>query len=161
MVGAPWGGAEEFAPFREPDVLGQVLIGDRAIHDTMASLVVHGVFARHPRLRVASIENGSDWVYPLVKGLRKQANTTPRMFSEDPLDTISQHLWVTPYYEDDIRRLANTIGVERVLFGSDWPHGEGLAEPASFTDELAGFTSDEVHRVMRANCAELVGLPAS
>jgi predicted TIM-barrel fold metal-dependent hydrolase len=158
MLGAPWGGAEDFAPFREPDVLGQVIIGDRAIHDTMASLIVHGVFKRHPSLRVASIENGSDWVYPLVKGLHKQANRTPWMFPEDPLDTIRQHVWVTPYYEEDLRKLADTIGVERVLFGSDWPHGEGLADPASFVDELSAFTPDEVHRIMRVNCAELVGL---
>ncbi|MBL7498018.1 amidohydrolase, partial [Frankia sp. CNm7] len=45
------------------------------------------------------------------------------------------------------------------LFGSDWPHGEGLADPAAFTDELTAFSADEVHRIMRANCAELVGLP--
>jgi predicted TIM-barrel fold metal-dependent hydrolase len=161
MVSAPWGGAEEFAPFRAPDLLGQVIIGDRAIHDTMASLIVGGVFTRHPDLKVASIENGSDWVYPLAKGLRKLANRAPWLFAEDPLDTIRRHIWVTPYYEEDLRKLADTIGVERVLFGSDWPHGEGLAEPASFTDELTAFSPDEVHRIMRANCAELVRLPAA
>jgi predicted TIM-barrel fold metal-dependent hydrolase len=158
MLGAPWGGAEDFAPFREPDVLGQLIIGDRAIHDAMASLIVHGVFKRHPRLRVASIENGSDWVYPLVKGLKKLANRAPGLFVEDPLDTIGQHVWVTPYYEDDIRVLADTIGITQVLFGSDWPHGEGLADPASFADELTGFAPDEVRRIMHDNCAELVGL---
>jgi predicted TIM-barrel fold metal-dependent hydrolase len=160
MLAAPWGGSEDFAPFREPDVLGQVLIGDRAIHDTMASLIVHGVFTRHPRLRVASIENGSDWVHPLVKGLRKQANRTPWLFADDPLDTIREHISVTPYYEDDLRLLADTIGVERVLFGSDWPHGEGLAEPMSFVDELSAFSPDEVRRIMRTNSAALVGLAA-
>ncbi len=158
MLGAPWGGAEDFAPFRAPDVLGTVIIGDRAIHDTMASLIVHGVFKRHPGLRVASIENGSDWVYPLVKSLKKLANRAPWMFAADPLDTVRAHVWVTPYYEDDIRKLADTIGVTQVLFGSDWPHGEGLADPASFTDELAGFAPDEVERIMRTNCTELVGL---
>jgi predicted TIM-barrel fold metal-dependent hydrolase len=158
MLGAPWGGAEDFAPFREPDLFGQVIIGDRAIHDAMASLIVHGVFKRHPRLRVASIENGSDWIYPLVKTLTKQANQTPWVFAEDPLDTVKHHIWVTPYYEDDIRRLADTIGVEQVLFGSDWPHGEGLAEPASFVDELTEFSPDEVQRIMRDNCRELIGL---
>jgi predicted TIM-barrel fold metal-dependent hydrolase len=160
LLGAPWGGAEDFAPFREPDLLGSVIIGDRAIHDTMASLIVHGVFTRHPTLRVASIENGSDWIYPLVKGLQKQANRTPWLFAEDPLDTIKQHVWVTPYYEEDLRKLADTIGVEHVLFGSDWPHGEGLAEPATFVDELTAFSADEQHRIMRANCAELIGLAA-
>jgi predicted TIM-barrel fold metal-dependent hydrolase len=158
-LGASWGGAEDFAPFREPDILGRVIIGDRAIHDSMASLIVHGTFARHPGLKVMSIENGSDWVYPLVKALKKQANQTPWAFAEHPLDTVRQHIWTTPYYEEELRRLADTIGVGHVLFGSDWPHGEGLAEPASFTDELLDFTPDEVHRIMRGNCAELIGLP--
>ena len=160
MLGAPWGGAADFAPFREPDILGSVIIADRAIHDTMASLIVHGAFRRHPELHVASIENGSDWIYPLLKGLRKLANRTPWIFEEDPLDTIRRHIWVTPYYEEDIRRLADTIGVEHVLFGSDWPHGEGLADPLSFTEELTEFTPEEVYRIMHDNCAELVGVAA-
>jgi predicted TIM-barrel fold metal-dependent hydrolase len=160
MLGAPWGGTADFAPFREPDILGSVIIGDRAIHDTMASLIVHGVFRRHPGLHVASIENGSDWIYPLLKGLRKLANRTPWIFEEDPLDIIKRHIWVTPYYEEDIRRLADTIGIEHVLFGSDWPHGEGLADPLSFTEELTEFTPEEVYRIMHDNCAELVGIAA-
>jgi predicted TIM-barrel fold metal-dependent hydrolase len=83
------------------------------------------------------------------------------MFTQDPLDTIRKHVWVTPYYEEDIRKLADTIGVTQVLFGSDWPHGEGLADPVSFAAELTGFRGDEVERIMRANCAELVGLGAA
>jgi predicted TIM-barrel fold metal-dependent hydrolase len=132
-------------------------VSDRAIHDTMASMIVHGVFTRHPGLRAASIENGSDWVHLLIKRLRKQANQTPHMFREDPLDTIREHVWITPYYEEDIRHLADTIGVQRVLFGSDWPHGEGLAEPVQFAKELPGFDEDEVRRIMRTNCLELLG----
>jgi predicted TIM-barrel fold metal-dependent hydrolase len=158
-LGAAWGGAEDYAPFREPDLLGKVMIDDRAISDTIASMVVPGAFTRHPGLQVMSIENGSDWIHPLVKKLEKQANQTPWAFAADPRDTIREHVSVTPYYEEDIRRLADAIGVERVLFGSDWPHGEGLAEPTSFVDELAGaFTDDEVRRIMRTNCASLVGL---
>ena len=108
----------------------RLLVSDRAIHDTIGEpRSSHGVFTRHPTLRVASIENGSDWMHSLVKRLRKQANQTPWVFAEDPLDTIRRHVWVTPYYEEDMRTLADLIGVERILFGSDWPHGEGLAEP--------------------------------
>ncbi|HSA52676.1 MAG TPA: amidohydrolase family protein [Yinghuangia sp.] len=153
-----WGGPERFAPFRVSNPLGQVLVADRAIHDTMASLIMDGVFARHPRLRVASVENGSDWVHLLIKRLRKQANQTPRVFAEDPAETIRRHVWVTPYYEEDIRALADTIGVDRVLFGSDWPHGEGLANPTDFVHELEGFTESETDRIMRTNALDLLGI---
>jgi predicted TIM-barrel fold metal-dependent hydrolase len=63
---------------------------------------------------------------------------------------------VAPYYEEDVRRLADAIGVENVLLGSDFPHAEGLAEPLSFLDELAGFAPDEVRSVMRENGRRLV-----
>ena len=81
---AAWGGSATFEGFGKTDVLSRILVSDRAIHDTIASLVVHGVFKRHPTLRVASIENGSDWLHLLVKRLRKQANQTPWVFREDP-----------------------------------------------------------------------------
>jgi predicted TIM-barrel fold metal-dependent hydrolase len=123
----------------------------------IGKLIVDGVFHRHPGLRVASIENGSDWVHLLVKRLRKQANQTPWNFSEDPLDTVRKHLWVTPYLEEDLRALADLIGVERILFGSDWPHGEGVAHPMDFAKELSAFDENEVRRIMRENCLELLG----
>jgi predicted TIM-barrel fold metal-dependent hydrolase len=154
---AAWGGPEIYEPFFN-DVLSKVLVSDRAIHDAMASLIVHGVFHRHPRLRVASVENGSDWVKLLVKRLRKLANQTPTAFVEDPLDTVRTHIWVTPYCEEDLPALVDLIGIERVLFGSDWPHGEGLAEPQSFIDELGGFDAASVTRVMRDNAREFLGL---
>ena len=43
------------------------------------------------------------------------------------------------------------------MFGSDWPHGEGLAEPTDFVKELDGFSPDEVHQIMRQNCLDLLG----
>jgi predicted TIM-barrel fold metal-dependent hydrolase len=151
-----WGSRADFG-FGKSDPLGGVLTEGRAIHDAIASLVVHGVFQRHPALRVASIENGSDWVHQLVKHLRKKANQTPWVFAEDPLDTIRRHVWTTPYLEEDLHALAELIGVERILFGSDWPHGEGVAHPLDFTKELDGFDEQAVERIMRDNCLELLG----
>ena len=153
---APWGGPERFEPFFSNDVLSKVIIADRAIHDTMASLIVHGVFDRHPTLRVASIENGSDFVALLIKRLRKMANQNPSAFREDPLDTFRRNIWVAPYFEEDIAKLTDLIGVDRVLFGSDWPHGEGLAAPTSFADELTGFDAPAVSRIIRENSRELL-----
>jgi predicted TIM-barrel fold metal-dependent hydrolase len=152
-----WGGSPNFEGFGNTNILSRVLVSDRAIHDTIASMVVDGVFVRHPTLRVASIENGSDWVALLVKRLKKQANQTPWAFAEDPLEQIRRSVWVTPYYEDDLHALADLIGVERILFGSDWPHGEGLAEPTDFAKELSGFDAADVRKIMRANALDLLG----
>jgi predicted TIM-barrel fold metal-dependent hydrolase len=154
---AAWGGSAVFDPFRPTDPLNMILVSDRAIHDTMASLIVHGVFQRHPKLRVASIENGSAWVALLLKRLKKAANQEPSWFPEDPLDVFRNHVWVSPYYEEDLDTLAGTIGVERILFGSDWPHGEGLPEPAHFTKELTSFSDGDIRKVMRDNAIDLLG----
>jgi predicted TIM-barrel fold metal-dependent hydrolase len=152
-----WGGSADFEGFGRVNILSKILVSDRAIHDTIASMVVDGVFYRHPTLRAVSVENGSDWMPVLVKRLKKQANQTPWAFKEDPLEVIRRNVWVTPYYEEDIDALAELIGVERVLFGSDWPHGEGLAEPTDFVKELHNFDEAGVRRIMRDNALELLG----
>jgi len=152
-----WGAAGTFEAFGSVDVLSRLVVSDRPIHDSVGSLIVHGVFHRHPKLKIASIENGSDWLHLLVKRLRKLANQTPSAFREDPLDTVRRHVWVTPYLEDDLRALADLIGVERILFGSDWPHGEGVAQPLDFAKELSMFGEDDVRRILRENCLELLG----
>jgi predicted TIM-barrel fold metal-dependent hydrolase len=161
-IAGMWGGKDTFEPFvAPPDPLDKILVDDRAIHDTMASLIVHGVFHRHPTLRVASIENGSEWVARLIKRLKKTANQQPRWFPNDPVDTLRNHVWVAPYYEEDLSALAEKIGVERILFGSDWPHGEGLETPLSFTDELTAFAESDVRKVMRDNAFDFLGVKAA
>jgi predicted TIM-barrel fold metal-dependent hydrolase len=105
-----------------------------------------------------SIENGSAWVPLLLKRLRKLANQQPGHFTADPGEALREHVWVAPYFEEDVVELAEWIGVERVLFGSDWPHGEGLAEPTDYAKELGGFDDGAVRRIMRDNLAECLGI---
>ena len=156
---ARWGEAEEFAPFStEPMHLGSMVSGSRAIHDTVAKLIMDGVLHRFPNLRLVSVENGSDWLLTLEKRLRKKANQTPQLFAEPPTDTIRRQVFTTPYAEDDIPALARRIGASNVLFGSDWPHGEGLADPCSFRDLLGGLPEGEVEGIMRGNLAGLIAL---
>jgi predicted TIM-barrel fold metal-dependent hydrolase len=142
--------AFNFSPLR-------TITGDRAPFDMFAVLTCHGVLSRHPRLKLASIEAGSDWVAPLLKKLKKAYAQQPHAFATDPVEQLREHLWVSPFYEDDIRALADAIGVDHVLFGSDYPHAEGLAEPSAFVHDLAGFDDTEVRTIMRDNARSLIG----
>jgi predicted TIM-barrel fold metal-dependent hydrolase len=135
--------------------LSRVILGNRAITDCMAAALCHKVFDRHPRLRFASIENGSSWVIGLLKKVDKAAKQTPGWFTERPSDTFRRHVWVSPFWEDDAVRAAGTLGVERTLFGSDWPHTEGLPEPSGYVSELASLPDADVRRIMCDNAWEL------
>lgn len=80
-----------------------------------------------------------------------------RMWPEDPRDTFRRHVWVSPFYEDDLADLAGLIGVDHVIFGSDWPHAEGLADPLSYICDLddAGYSQADADKVMYDNAAAL------
>jgi predicted TIM-barrel fold metal-dependent hydrolase len=146
---ADWGCGGEFESFRL-DTL-RLCLSANPIRDAMAALVCGGVFERHPNLRIATIESGSDWVGGLLKALKKAYGQAPKAFRHDPVEQFLRHVWVSPYYEDDLERLRDTIGADHVLFGSDFPHAEGLAEPTDFVYDLKGFSKDDVRLVMREN----------
>lgn len=157
-------GAGRMAQVWEPDAhykaffatpLERVILGNRAITDAMAAAVCHKVFDRHPRLRFASVENGAAWVRGLVKKLDKAAAQTPGWFTERPSETFRRHVWVSPFWEDDAIASAELLGVDRCLFGSDWPHTEGLPDPLAYERDVAPLGADAVRRIMRDNTAAL------
>ncbi|MCH2173826.1 amidohydrolase [Myxococcota bacterium] len=126
------------------------------ISDTMASLLCGGLFDRFPNLRLATIESGCSWVTGLLQSLKKVYGQMPFAFKSDPVEAFRRHVYVAPYYEDDIALLREQVGVDHILFGSDFPHGEGLAEPVSFIDDLPDFSPEEARRVMRENGLGLI-----
>jgi predicted TIM-barrel fold metal-dependent hydrolase len=111
------------------------------------------LFHKYPNIRVASIETGSAWVFHLFEKLGKSWGQTPRFYPEDPRETFKRHVWVSPFYEDEIGRLRDLIGVEHILMGSDYPHAEGLASPACYIKDLKNFnfSDDDCRLVMRDN----------
>jgi predicted TIM-barrel fold metal-dependent hydrolase len=129
---------------------------ERPVFDTMAALVSHGVFDRHPTLRVAVLEQGSGWVRDLVRRMRIAYGKMPQAFGRDPVESFREHVWVAPFYEDDLSELRDLVGTERILFGSDWPHPEGAARPADWIDDLGAFSDAERRRILRDNLRELI-----
>ena len=149
-----WGFGQEFKAFDFNPA--RLCMSWDPIHDVISSLICGEVFVRHPRLRVATIESGSSWVPRLISKLKKAYGQMPFAFKADPIEKLREHVWVAPYYEDDLIQLRDSIGAEHILFGSDFPHGEGLAEPTDFVHDLDGYTDAEIKLVMRDNGLGLI-----
>jgi predicted TIM-barrel fold metal-dependent hydrolase len=130
----------------------------RPVEDAVSALICHGALSRHPTLKVAVIENGSSWVEPLLRNLADVYKKMPQDFLEDPVTVFKRQIHVSPFWEEDLGALAELIGEDRVLFGSDYPHPEGLAEPASYVDELEGVAEDRVRKIMGGNLARLMNV---
>ncbi len=64
------------------------------------------------------------------------ARRLPGYFAEDPVVTFRRHVWINPFWEDDVDEIVDLMGDDRVIFGSDWPHIEGLPEPTDWETEL-------------------------
>ena len=153
-----WLGSDsEMLPF-QPQAF-RMIAQWRPIEDAVAALVCHGALSRFPDLKVAVIENGSSWVEPLLKNLADVYKKMPQDFAEDPV-TVLKRIHVSPFWEEDLGALAEVIGVDRVLFGSDYPHPEGLADPASYVDELEGLPGESVQKIMGGNLARLMSVDA-
>lgn len=156
-----WEGVQdgEFTPFQGVSGFAAISGGaGRAITDTVASAIGHGMLTRFPGVRIAPIENGSGWVHPLIESMAHAYKLNPDVFEEDPVEVFKRCVSVHPFHEDDIRGLADLIGVDNVLFGSDFPHPEGLADPITYVDRLQDFAEEEKAQIMGGNLARLIGV---
>ncbi len=137
--------------------------GDRPIMDTFSALVLHNLFGRFPNVRCVSVENGSLFVPYLLQvmnkmnGMGRNGPWLGGRITERPSEIFKRHVYISPYHEEDVVALAGLIGDDRVLFGSDYPHAEGLAEPRDFADTVRSLGPDAVRRVMRDNLRGLLG----
>ena len=155
-----WEPGDEFLLFK-PTAFRMVAMGKRPIEDAMAALVCHGALSRNPELRVLSIENGADWVPYLFKQLKGTYAKMPSGFLEDPIEAFKRCVYISPFWEDRFTEIVQMVGSDRVVFGSDWPHPEGLKDPISFVDELEGLSEDDKATIMGGNMMKLfkVGSP--
>ncbi len=128
---------------------------ERPIEDFLASLISDQLFHRFPNLRVASVENGSGFLRGLFHRLDALGKKMAGWFPEDPVETFRRHIWINPFWEDDVHELLDLMGPERILFGSDWPHIEGMPLPLDYLEELTGLEQKVLDLVMRDNVAEL------
>jgi predicted TIM-barrel fold metal-dependent hydrolase len=128
---------------------------ERAIHDFLVSMMFENMCKRFPNLRIASVENGAEFLPELFRRLRSIDKKMPGYFGDDPVEVFRRHVWINPFWEDDLASVVEWMGADRVLFGSDWPHIEGLAAPLDYLTEAKVLDAHERRLVLHDNVVAL------
>ena len=128
---------------------------ERAAYDFLITLVFDKLFERFPNVRIASVENGSEFLADLFAKLRSTDRKMPGYFGGDPAESFRGNVWINPFWEDDVAEVVELMGADRVIFGSDWPHIEGMPKPLDYLVEVKDFDDETQRLIMGANAREL------
>ena len=63
---------------------------------------------------------------------------------------------MNPFWEDSVLGLVDVVGADRVCFGSDYPHPEGLDDPLAWRHEVDDLPAADVEKIMGANLKGLL-----
>jgi len=87
--------------------------------------------------------------------LRSTDHKMPGYFGIDPAESFRNNVWMNPFWEDDIDEVVGLMGADRVIFGSDWPHIEGMPRPLDYAVELKHLDPADQQLILRDNVREL------
>jgi predicted TIM-barrel fold metal-dependent hydrolase len=145
-----WGN-QEYRPFVRPGSPGfQALASEKnPLIDSMASIIGHGLATRFPRLKFMPVEVASSWVRPFMAKLQRVYEASPTLFDEDPLEVFKRNVWIHAFHEPDPKGLIDMgIPADHIMFGSDFPHPEGMADPLSYSEVVEGLDADTQALIM-------------
>jgi predicted TIM-barrel fold metal-dependent hydrolase len=117
--------------------------------DAMASIIGHGLATRFPKLRFMPVEFASTWIRPFYKKLQRAYERSPVLFDENPVDVFNRNVWVHVFHEPDPKGLIDAgIPVDHIMFGSDFPHPEGMADPLAYSEIVKDLPLEEQGLIM-------------
>ncbi len=130
-------------------------------HRPFQFLTWSGVFERHPKLRFVMTEQGATWVLPALEQLDGQYQLPMfrhmrRELPRKPSEYFRSNCYLGAAFMDgDVMKLRHEIGVDKLMWGSDYPHIEGTWPHTR--QKLA----DAFASVPRAECATMLGATAA
>ena len=155
------------SPHAPPQALG-ILFPVNALQACVYWLF-SGVLGRFPGLAIALSEGGVGWVPGLIEHLRHQRSIyegTPlgerwSLGDLTPEELLRRHFWFTTYDSPLSLRLRDEIGVDRIMFESDYPHADSTWPDTQDVVHrmVEGFTADEVDLVTHATASALYRHP--
>ena len=106
--------------------------------DALASIIGHGLATRFPGLRFMPVEFRSVWVRPFYAKIQRLWDETPVLFDENPVEIFNRAVWVHAFHEPDPKGLIDLgIPQDHLMFGSDFPHPEGMSDPLAYSEVVA------------------------
>jgi predicted TIM-barrel fold metal-dependent hydrolase len=117
--------------------------------DAMASIIGHGLATRFPRLRFLPVEYSSSWIRPFYAKLQRAYDSSPVLFDENPVGVFNRTVWVHAFHEPDPKGLIDMgLPVDHIMFGSDFPHPEGMADPLAYSEVVASLPLEQQALIM-------------
>jgi predicted TIM-barrel fold metal-dependent hydrolase len=138
--------------------------GDRPAMETVGAAIMQGWFQRHPKQMLLIAEQGTVWLPYLLRKMDHafmmgRSASFGRKMEMRPLEYFNQHCMVAPFPEENVERVVQAArSADGIVFGSDFPHGEGLPEPAMFAQQVAGLPEDQQRKILRGNIARYLDL---
>jgi len=154
-----WEGTKREMQAFKPQPFNDAVTPGRAINDSITSAICHGMLSRFPTVKLASIENGGNWAASCLRAMEKTYAKMPQSFAEHPRDVFLRKVWINPFWEDSVENLVALMSADHVLFGSDYPHPEGMADPLGQAKELGGhFSEADAQKILGGNLYGLLGV---
>jgi aminocarboxymuconate-semialdehyde decarboxylase len=127
----------------------------------VASMILGGVFEKHPDLRVCFAHGGGAFPFILGRidhGFRMRPDLVATKTQSLPSSLVGR-FWVDSGVHDDdaLRFLVDRIGSDRVCAGSDAPFPLGEAIPGESVVQSQQLTEDERQRILWDNALAFLG----
>lgn len=128
----------------------------------IGNFLFSGLFDKYPNLKLVSVESGLGWLPFYLESLEYQLDemvpTQERKMKRRPKEYFRDHFYVMFWFEDaGPRNLIEQIGVNNVLFETDFPHPTCLypKNREHLNDVLSGWDDHTLRRVLQDNAVEL------
>jgi uncharacterized protein len=130
----------------------------------LGTLILDGLFDRHPNLRGGCIEQGAGWVVSWLHHLDyaqrafRRTEEPLRNLADRPSEYVHRHLKFTPFPGEPVGWMIDQAGAELFMFSTDYPHPEGGRDPlAKFEETLTATSDNDKSAFYAGNMATLLG----
>jgi predicted TIM-barrel fold metal-dependent hydrolase len=138
------------------------------VMQTLATLIIDGIFENHPRLMFGVIEQGAGWLPSWMRYLDSAYDAFARhedrlqRLSLRPSEYVRRQIRATPYPTEDVGWIIREAGPELPLFSSDFPHVEGGRNPIKRFESTLGDADESIRDAFyRGNFSALMGAKSS